>query len=130
MRATTAAAAKAEERLDGGTTLFAGAGPAGLDLADVRDLHLLTAKPFVYVFNEDDNERADEELRKRLAAHQEQSDHVLKRARSEKELLLETEGFALDYFVVWIEDFCDVLGMHFVLDSAVVIAVIERCKVE
>ena len=53
--------------LDGGTTLFAGAAAAGIDLADVRELQLLTAKPFLYVFNEDDAELADDELRKRLA---------------------------------------------------------------
>jgi hypothetical protein len=45
------AAATAQRLLDDGTTLFAGAAEAGLDLADVRDLHLLTAKPFLYVFN-------------------------------------------------------------------------------
>jgi GTP-binding protein YchF len=61
------AAAKAQQILDGGTTLFAGASAAGIDLADVRELQLLTAKPFVYVFNEDDSELADDELRKRLA---------------------------------------------------------------
>src|SRR5215472_3542279 len=47
------AAAKAQQVLDGGTTLFAGAAAAGIDLADVRELQLLTAKPFLYVFNED-----------------------------------------------------------------------------
>ncbi len=62
-----AAAEKAQAVLDGGTTLFAGAAAAGLDLADVRELQLLTAKPFLYVFNEDDAELADDELR---AAHE------------------------------------------------------------
>jgi len=39
------AAAKAQPVLDGGTTLSAGAAAAGIDLADLSDLHLLTAKP-------------------------------------------------------------------------------------
>jgi ribosome-binding ATPase len=37
------------------------------DLAAVRDLQLLTAKPFLYVFNMDVSELADDVLRKRLA---------------------------------------------------------------
>ncbi|MBV9380700.1 MAG: redox-regulated ATPase YchF [Streptosporangiaceae bacterium] len=67
-RARAARAAAAGQRLlDTGTTLYAGAASAGIDLADVRDLHLLTAKPFVYVFNSDVSELGDAELRKRLS---------------------------------------------------------------
>jgi hypothetical protein len=80
------AAATAQELLDGGTTLFAGAGSAGLDLADVRELHLLTAKPFVYVFNEDDRELADDELRKRLADLVAPAESVFLDAKTEAEL--------------------------------------------
>jgi GTP-binding protein YchF len=80
------AAAKAQALLDSGTTLFAGAGPAGLDLADVRDLHLLTAKPFVYVFNEDDRELGDDELRKRLADLVAPAESVFLDAKTEAEL--------------------------------------------
>jgi ribosome-binding ATPase len=80
------AAARAQELLDGGTTLFAGAGPAGLDLADVRELHLLTAKPFVYVFNEDDSELGDDELRKRLADMVAPAESVFLDAKTEAEL--------------------------------------------
>src|SRR6202042_1795873 len=60
------AAAAAQQLLDGGTTLFAGAAGAGIDLADLRDLHLLTAKPFLYVFNMDEAGLADEDLRAKL----------------------------------------------------------------
>jgi GTP-binding protein YchF len=81
-----AAAAKAQDLLDGGTTLFAGAGPAGLDLADVRELHLLTAKPFVYVFNEDDSELGDDTLRKRLADLVAPAESVFLDAKTEAEL--------------------------------------------
>ncbi len=61
------AAVKAQELLDSGTTLFAGAASAGIDLAHLRDLHLLTAKPFLFVFNMSDSELADDALRDRLA---------------------------------------------------------------
>ena len=49
------AAAAARRRLGArrGTTLFAGAADAGISLAALRELHLLTAKPFLYVFNMD-----------------------------------------------------------------------------
>ncbi len=80
------AAAKAETLLNDGTTLFAGAGSAGLDLADVRDLHLLTAKPFVYAFNEDDSELADDELRKRLTNLVAPAESVFLDAKTEAEL--------------------------------------------
>ena len=62
------AAAAARELLDSGTALSAGAAAAGIDLAALRELQLLTAKPFLYVFNMDTSELADEDLRKRLSA--------------------------------------------------------------
>src|SRR5437868_14291563 len=71
-RARMAAAAEAAQRLlDSGTPLSAGAAAAGtlLDESGVRalrELQLLTAKPFLYVFNMDTLELADEDLRKRL----------------------------------------------------------------
>ena len=80
------AAAAAQQVLDGGTTLFAGADAAGIDLADVRELQLLTAKPFLYVFNEDDAELADDELRKRLTALVAPAESVFLDAKTEAEL--------------------------------------------
>nr|BFE83515.1 hypothetical protein GCM10020093_061160 [Planobispora longispora] len=67
-KAALDAAEAASKLLDGGTTLYAGAKGAGIDLADLRELHLLTAKPFLYVFNLDADELVDEELRARLGA--------------------------------------------------------------
>jgi hypothetical protein len=69
--ATAEAASKAQQILDKGTTLFAaahttGSGFTAADLTAVRELQLLTAKPFLYVFNSDLSELADEALRKRL----------------------------------------------------------------
>ena len=80
------AAAKAQPVLDGGTTLYAGAAAAGIDLADLRDLHLLTAKPFLYAFNLDDRELADDDLRKRLGALVAPAEPVFLDARTEAEL--------------------------------------------
>jgi ribosome-binding ATPase len=80
------AAAKAEQVLDGGTTLFAGAAAAGIDVADVRELQLLTAKPFVYAFNEDEAELADKELRERLAGLVAPAESVFLDAKTEAEL--------------------------------------------
>src|SRR5260221_10053289 len=65
------AAAKAEQVLNGGTTLFGGAPAARLELARLHQPSLLTANPLVYVFNVDaeflgDGELADNALRDRL----------------------------------------------------------------
>ena len=80
------AAVAAQQVLDGGTTLFAGAAAAGIDLADLRDLHLLTAKPFVYVFNMDEAELADDDLRAKLAAQVAPAEVVFLDVKTEAEL--------------------------------------------
>lgn len=80
------AAANAQRLLDGGTTLFAGAAGTGIDLADLRELHLLTAKPFLYVFNSDETGLADKELREQLAALVAPADAVFLDVKTEAEL--------------------------------------------
>jgi ribosome-binding ATPase len=61
------AALAAQEVLDGGRTLHS----AGVDPAPLRELSLLTTKPFLYVFNVDEEELADDaqiaELRELVA---------------------------------------------------------------
>ncbi len=52
------AAEEARALLDQGTTVFA----SGIDPAPLRELFLLTAKPFLYVINVDEEELADEEF--------------------------------------------------------------------
>src|SRR5688572_26779893 len=60
---------KAQAILDDGRTIFSAQGEVKSEL--LRDLHLNTAKPFLYVFNEDEvvltNEERKEELRKAVA---------------------------------------------------------------
>ena len=48
--------------LDRGRTVFA----SGLDRGPLAELHLLTAKPFLYVFNMDDEELGDDSLKAEL----------------------------------------------------------------
>ena len=49
------AAVAAQQVLNEGQTLFAGAEAAGIETADLRELGLLTTKPFLYVFNVDED---------------------------------------------------------------------------
>ena len=80
------AAAAAQAVLDGGTTLFAGAEAAGIDLALLRELSLLTAKPIVYAFNVDEAELADDALRDRLSKLVAPAESVFLDAKDEAEL--------------------------------------------
>ncbi len=54
------AARQANDLLEEGVTLFAGAKDAGIDTSLLRELNLLTTKPFLYVFNVDEEELGDE----------------------------------------------------------------------
>jgi len=81
------AAARAQQLLDGGTTLFAGAQRAGIDLADLRDLQLLTAKPFLYAFNVDEAGLGDAALRDRLTALVAPAESIFLDAKTESELV-------------------------------------------
>ncbi|MFV0457990.1 MAG: redox-regulated ATPase YchF [Actinomycetales bacterium] len=67
-RSVLDAAVAAQSLLDSGTTLFAGAGPAGIDVTQLRELGLMTSKPFLYVFNLDEAGLADDDLKARLQA--------------------------------------------------------------
>jgi len=89
--AQLAAVQKAKEILESGQTLSAGAADAGLDLADVRELNLLTAKPFIYVFNTDDAGLTDEKARAELAAKVAPAEAIFLDAKFESELVDLTE---------------------------------------
>ena len=79
-------AAAAEKLLYTGVTLWAGASAAGIDLAALRELQLLTAKPFLYVFNCDVGELGDTELRQRLSALVAPAEAVFLDAKTEADL--------------------------------------------
>ena len=80
------AAVRAQKLLDSGTTLFAGAASAGIDLADLREFHLLTAEPILYVFNADSDELADPALRERLSALVAPAEAIFLDAKTEVDL--------------------------------------------
>ncbi len=63
-----AAVRKAQEVLGQGETIDHAASAGKVDKAELYDLHLLTAKPFIYVFNVDDSQLADEALHAKLSA--------------------------------------------------------------
>jgi ribosome-binding ATPase len=87
-RAGALSAAKAvQELLNSGTTLFEGAAKAGIDPSDVADLHLLTAKPFLYVFNVDEDELANAEFLDELRALVTPAEAVFMDAKIESELI-------------------------------------------
>ena len=80
--AILAAAEEAQTVLNAGTTIFA----SKIDAAPLRELFLLTAKPFIYVFNLDDNELADEALKTELSKLVAPAEAVFLDAKLEAEL--------------------------------------------
>jgi GTP-binding protein YchF len=87
------AAQKANALLDQGRTLFSAR--ATLDLDVLRELSLLTAKPFLYVFNADESVLTDDAKRAELAAAVAPADSVFLDAKVEFELLeLDAESAA------------------------------------
>ncbi len=82
-----AAAKAAAELLNGGTTLFEGAAKAGIDMAELGELHLLTAKPFLYVFNVDEAELGNETFLDELRALVAPAEAVFMDAKIESELI-------------------------------------------
>jgi GTP-binding protein YchF len=86
------AAEKAREVLDGGTTVFA----AGLDPAPLKELFLLTAKPFLYVVNVDEAELADEDFKARMRTMVAPAEAVFLDAKLEAELVELPEDEALE----------------------------------
>jgi len=81
--AVLAAAIDAKAILDGGTTLF----QAGFDASPLSELGLLTAKPFLYVFNVDEATLGDAAKKDRLAALVAPAKAVFLDAKVESELI-------------------------------------------
>jgi len=78
-----AAAEEAQTVLNEGRTIFA----AGLDPAPLRELFLLTAKPFLYAFNVDSDELGNDELKTELRALVAPAEAVFLDAKTESELI-------------------------------------------
>ena len=83
-----------KEILESGTAVSAGAAAAKLDLADVREFNLLTAKPFIYVFNTDDAGLVDADKKAELAAQVAPAEAIFLDAKFESELVELTEAEA------------------------------------
>ncbi len=73
---------KAREILDEGKTLFA----AKFNNEDLGDMQLLTSKPFIYVFNVDESELSNDEMKKSLLASVAPAQAVVLCAKVEAEL--------------------------------------------
>jgi ribosome-binding ATPase len=82
-----AAVLAAQALLESGTTLFSGADAAGIDVSLLRELSLMTAKPFIYVFNVDEDGLTDTERQAELRALVAPADAVFLNAKLEAELL-------------------------------------------
>jgi GTP-binding protein YchF len=91
-QATLDAAEEAKSVLESGRTVFA----AGLDREPLRELQLLTAKPFLYVFNMDDDELSDEQLRAEMQALVAPAEAIFLDAKIESELVELDDAEALE----------------------------------
>ncbi len=77
------AAREAQSALEGGTPVIA----TTVDTSLLRELSLLTAKPFIYVFNCDADELADDDLKKRMQDLVSPSEAIFLDAKFEAELV-------------------------------------------
>ena len=87
-----AAVKEAQEVLNSGKLLYG----SKIDLTLIADLHLMTAKPFLYVFNVDAAELADADLRKKLSALVAPSEAIFLDAKTEAELAELDDADALE----------------------------------
>ncbi|MDT4932246.1 MAG: ribosome-binding ATPase [Pseudonocardiales bacterium] len=90
--ATVAAVEEAEKVLAAGQTIFA----AGLDREALRELHLMTAKPFIYVFNVDPDEISNAALTDELRAIVAPAEAIFLDAKTESELIELPDDEALE----------------------------------
>ncbi len=85
--ATVAEVKKAQEILEDDRTLFAASRAGEIDLALLRELHLMTAKPFLYVFNSDEAVLTDDAKKDELRTLVAPAEAVFLDAQSETDLL-------------------------------------------
>jgi GTP-binding protein YchF len=84
--ATLDAARAAQELLGNGVTLYSGGEAAGIDLVRLRELSLLTTKPFIYVFNVDEDGLTDDAMQARMRELVAPADAIFLNAKLESEL--------------------------------------------
>ncbi|WP_110239468.1 redox-regulated ATPase YchF [Nocardioides gilvus] len=87
------AAKEAKEALESGTPIIA----TKIDRALLRELSLLTAKPFIYVFNCDADELADDELKTRMRELIAPAEAIFLDAKFESELVELDEEEAAEF---------------------------------
>ncbi|SFB78397.1 hypothetical protein SAMN04487968_101499 [Nocardioides terrae] len=83
----------AKEALEAGTPIIA----TSIDRAPIRELSLLTAKPFIYVFNCDTDELADESLKARMREIVAPSEAIFLDAKLESELVELSDDEAAEF---------------------------------
>ncbi|MEI6041521.1 MAG: redox-regulated ATPase YchF [Actinomycetes bacterium] len=83
---------QAQEILNSGKLLYG----SKVDLAAIAELHLMTAKPFLYVFNVDAAELSDPALREKLQAMVAPSEAIFLDAKTEAELAELDEADAME----------------------------------
>lgn len=83
---------EAQKILESGKTLFS----AKIDLSLLSELHLMTAKPFIYVFNVDAAELNDQNLRKELQTLVAPAEAIFLDAKTEAELAELDDADALE----------------------------------
>ena len=84
--AVLAAALAAQKVLEAGDTLFAKGAEAGVDFAAIRELGLMTTKPFLYVFNVDEDQLTDTDLQAELSALVAPAEAIFLNAKLEMEM--------------------------------------------
>ena len=76
----------AQKVLEEGKTLFAAGEAAGIELAELAPLQLMTTKPFIYVFNTDEAGLADKDMQAELSALVAPAEAIFLDAQFEAEL--------------------------------------------
>ncbi|MCL2803301.1 MAG: redox-regulated ATPase YchF [Micrococcales bacterium] len=94
--AELAAALAAKELLDAGTTLDSAAHQGLIDLEPLRELSLMTAKPFLYVFNSDDSVLESPERVSQLRQLVAPAEAIIMDAKFEAELIELDDDDALE----------------------------------
>jgi len=98
------AAEQARGILDSGRTVASAVAAGEIDPALLADLHLLSAKPFIYVFNVDEGSLGDADLRDRLAAVVAPAEAVVVCAQIEAEVAALDPGDAAELLAGYGQD--------------------------